>query len=109
MNIKKKVRLVLYHEIDVHYDLVLPRPPVVENEWDDLEDIPIDNAPEKPVELETDDDVSIPSMDFQPGVPKRGKPKKNRQGAQTFNNRSQPASLDQTNCTNCDMIPDSAV
>ena len=91
---------MLYHEIDVHYDLVFPRPPVVENERDDLEDIPIYNAPEKPVELETDDDVSIPSMDFQPGVPKRGKPKKKRQGAQTFNNRSQPASLDQTNCTN---------
>ena len=42
---------MLYHEIDAHYDLLFPSPPAVENERDDLEDIPIYNAPEKPVEL----------------------------------------------------------
>ena len=101
---------MLYHEIDVHYDLVLPRPPVVENEWDDLEDIPIYNAPEKPVELETDDDVSIPSMDFQPGVPKHGKPKKKHQGAQTFNTQTDHSQHHWTKQTaQTDIIPDSAV
>ena len=99
---------MLYHEIDVHYDLVLPRPSVVENEWDDLEDIPIDNVPEKPVELETDDDDSIPSMDFQPGVPKRGKPKKSgKELKHSTTDHIQHHWTKQTAQT--DIIPDSAV
>ena len=36
----------------------------------------------------------IPSMDFQPGVPSRGKPKKKRKGAPTFNNRTASLAMD---------------
>ena len=36
----------------------------------------------------------IASMDFQPGVPSRGKPKKKRKGAPTFNNRTASLAMD---------------
>lgn len=79
----------LYHELDTHYELVIPRPAGVSAEVS--EDISVDVSQDN-----EDDEMEnlIPSMDFQPGVPSRGKPKKKRKGAPTFNNRTASLAMD---------------
>ena len=70
----------LYHELDTHYELVIPRPAGVSAEVS--EDISVDVSQDNE---DNEMENLIPSMDFQPGVPSRGKPKKKRKGAPTFN------------------------